>query len=276
MSLVGNFFYSFAGGAEVDPRLADLSSVESSVVFDVDATLEDSYDGSSQTWHNLVPSPADGEDQTDYDFWIGIDGTADAFEHTFNGTAGDADAYWTQGGGDFAKLKSGTNTSFLDSLHQTANTTDWWFCFAYKSSANALPINLNMAKSRTSADGIQFNNAGSSSAEYRLIQRNSGGQTISDSNPNYQPGDTWTVVIFSRDTSAGTTKFWINSATETVSDTVAYSSGTDPAGIALRLFSAGDTDVRYVHASAGNTLMTDAKAAAIIAQLEIRHDRTYI
>lgn len=257
-----------------DPRAVTLDSIESSTCFDLDATLSDSYDGTSQTWANLVASPADGSSQTDYDFWVGFDGTSDSFEPTFNGTAGDAAAYWTTDGGDFFQLK-GSNTTLLENMHQTASTQDWWMMFAYRTSAAALPTGLNFAKTRTSGNGYQLNNAGSSSPEFRDVQRNTGGTTIRDSGVNYQTASTETVVIFSMDASAQELKFWINSDTETASDTVAFSSGTAAAGIAMRLWDLGDSDIRIYHTSMGNALCDNTMAAALRAQLAIRHNRSY-
>ncbi len=66
----------------------DLSSIVAAACFDLDATIEDSYSGSGDDFKNLVPSPADGAGQTEYDFAR----AAGAAGPVFTGTAGSSDA----------------------------------------------------------------------------------------------------------------------------------------------------------------------------------------
>lgn len=94
-----------------------LDGVETSTCFDLDATIADSYT-SGQTWANLVETPADGASTSDYNVWLGDDGSATATDPTFTGTAGDSGAYFATDGGDTFRFKNTTtNAPLLNKLH---------------------------------------------------------------------------------------------------------------------------------------------------------------
>jgi hypothetical protein len=104
-----------------------LGSIVASCVFDLDATSTDSYDGTSQTFANIEPTPADGAAQTDYDFWLGNSVTATTNDPTFNGTAGYQDAYFSFDGGDYFLGK--TLTTFISGLNLSASGHDFTYVF---------------------------------------------------------------------------------------------------------------------------------------------------
>jgi hypothetical protein len=107
--------------AEALDRTAPISALyPTQAIFDLDATLSDSY-SSGQVWHNLVPAPADGSAQTDYDFNLGGTSGSGADDPTFTGTAGDAAAYFALDGGDYFSL-AGSIPSFFNTIHQGADS----------------------------------------------------------------------------------------------------------------------------------------------------------
>jgi hypothetical protein len=48
-----------------------LDSILSSLIFELDASIPDSYAGNGQFWKNLVRVPADGSDPSSYDLMLG-------------------------------------------------------------------------------------------------------------------------------------------------------------------------------------------------------------
>lgn len=120
---------SGGGDAPVSPYLdGDLSSV----VFEVDATQEESYNGSGNTWFNLTSSPADGETQSRYDHLGAEESTTLA---TFNGTAGDTGAYWTGDGTQYFGINENPTTDpttdFLEGLVNGNGSNPWWCALAF-------------------------------------------------------------------------------------------------------------------------------------------------
>ena len=102
------------------------------LVMFLDAGNSASYDGTSQTFKNLVSAPADGSSQTDYDMYLGINGLVEQpnSDPIFTGVAGAGTAneafvfhQW-----DILNLKRASNTDFLNSLHKAnaAFTIELW------------------------------------------------------------------------------------------------------------------------------------------------------
>lgn len=145
-----------------------LDGVLASTVCDLDATIAASYGGSGTTWANLVTAPADGSAQTAYDFYLGNGSTGTTYP-AFNASSGSAAAYWSVDGGDYFSLKSGANTSFLNSLHKTTGGSDWWIAMALKYVTNSTGQYFSTARTGTAGQtGIQADqNAGA----FRIAQR---------------------------------------------------------------------------------------------------------
>jgi len=99
------------------------------VVFYLDAGVYASYPGSGTTWANLITSPADGSAQTANDFKTGP-GSASP---TFNGSVNSHAAYWSFDGGDDFRLKSGSNTTFMNSLSKNGATFTAWAVLRFAS-----------------------------------------------------------------------------------------------------------------------------------------------
>lgn len=92
--------------------------VTNGLVCRLDAGNSSSYSGSGDTFGNLVSVPADGSGQSANDYTRGAGGGTD--KPTFNGSAGglSASEYWSFDGVDDTFQLSGSNTTFINSLHQ--------------------------------------------------------------------------------------------------------------------------------------------------------------
>ena len=121
---------AFRKNGSITPYLDGLLT---GAVFDLDATMLASYNGSGQTWANMIAAPADGSAKTAGDFYRGVNGTATATDPTFTGSAGSQSAYWLHDGFD-AFFLAGGNTAFIDSLHRTTGGSDYTFINAYRNS----------------------------------------------------------------------------------------------------------------------------------------------
>lgn len=179
--------------------------------FLLEASKSASYSGSGQTWSNLVPTPADGSAQTDYDFYRGDTSSATTDDPTFNGTAGVAGAYWSYDGGDFHRIITGTVPTFLKSAHKTSAANTSWLAWCGRVANNAAGQMLGLS----SANGIE------------LLTTNSGGNnnyTFASRHPSYnawfaQSGaktagtDFLLICAYKRNGSSNEVKMWYNTRT---------------------------------------------------------------
>lgn len=252
---------------------AYLDGVVASTVFDLDATIADSYAGSGTTWANLIAAPADGSAQTDYDFYRG-DGATGTTYPAFNGTGGSVAAYWSFDGGDYFRLKSGANTALLAALHKTTGGADFWLAFTYRP-VDASTFN-HIFSTQTTAAGVglrvQINNI----EDMSLIQR--GTANASSPSTNTAAG-TDHVAIFSYSHTTGEIACWIDTVTGSFS-ALAFNTTTGTANLAHIGGSNGATNAlqsgsRLYSFAMGNEYLDNTKAAAIIAHLEARHGRDY-
>lgn len=254
----------------------------SSTVFDLDATYEASYSTTvdDQKWRNVIPFPADSASATDYDFFLGADGTSSTDDPTFNGSVGDNAAFWTFDGGDFFDLVTGSNTTLLDELHITTAGADFWVACAFNKSdatwADAIYFSTR-AVSGTSADGVTLEL--DSNEVLQFVQRgNSATITNNSSSPSSPSGDHLFIMSYSH--SSNQIRFWINTATKD-EQSMTFNTTTDTPDN-LRISGRGnltaplDSETRLYHLSMGNAYIDDAEAQLIIDELETRHARTYV
>lgn len=107
----------------------------------LDAANAASWSGSG-AWANIVASPADGADQTDYDFNPAGGGNAP----TFNGTVGGGSSaeYWALDGADFFGLPgiAADMTAFLKGLHKAGSkfTIEIWMLWTGTESFGICPL----------------------------------------------------------------------------------------------------------------------------------------
>lgn len=254
---------------------AYLDSVLASTVFDLDATIADSYPGSGTTWANLVAAPADGSAQTAYDFYTG-DGSTGTTYPTFNGTPGDAAAYWSFDGGDWFDLKSGANTAFLNNLHKTTGGADFWVAFTFRLVDSAASGGFFSTQSGSSNIGCRVELGGTNERVFLLQRGNTA--SVNSTLIDHTAGVDY-IFIYSYQHSTNTLTRWQNTATGT-DQTVTFNATTTDASAIARIAAArpgsylrsGD---RLNSFAMGNEYLDDTGAAAIIAHLNARHGRTY-
>jgi len=252
-----------------------LDDVISSVVADLDATISASYSGSGQTWANLIAAPADSAAQTDYDFWLGADGTADTLDPTFTGSAGSASAYWSFDGSD--RFTHKTDTTLIDNLHKTAGD-DFW-----------LAITLNIPVSSGNRGLFATKTTGTTTAGFYLLlgtdddidfRQYAGGTAILDNAGATvtESADVIIITSFNRTTNKG--RYWV-STTTAVENNVTFDTGTTDKNGSLTIGSnpngsqALPAGSKVYSVAIGNEFLDDTKAGDIIAHLEARHGRDY-
>jgi len=252
-----------------------LDGVLSSTILQLDATVSASYAGSGQTWSNLIAAPADGSAQTSYDFYIGADSSATSTDPTFNGTAGSSSAYFSFDGGDYFK-KASANTTFLNNLHKSSGGTDFWIaCGLYFPSATS--GNIFTTNASTTTTGIRMETQANNTL--RLRQRGASGSSNADTTTQVYAATTPTLMILSYST-AGSTRFWVNSRTaENLS--ISFASGTgDPANPAVIGAGTGGSGLlpsgtRLYGFAMGNEYLDNTKAGLIFDYYNAQHGRTY-
>lgn len=247
--------------------ITPLDEIVSSTLIDLEATSLDSTDGVSQTWANLTAQ------STTYDAWRGVDANDDTDDPTFNGTAGDAAAYWSTDGGDTFYLKA--QPAFFRDIHKTTGGSDFWLAFVFQIPLETPATGLCATQSGNTTQGLRVNII--SGDTIALVQRGDTGNasltssgTITEASP--------ALVIVSHSHSGNTTKFFINSRTKEESAHTFNATTTDATAIFHVLASttlALPSGSRFYGFSAGNEYISDANAALIIDEYNTRHERTY-
>lgn len=263
------------------PTDGPLDDVIASVVVDLDATMTESYSGSGETWSNMIVTPADGASQTDYDFWLGVDGDTDGDEPTFTGSADDPAAYFSVGGDDFFNGKSVLGPTTIRNMHKkTGGTNQWWCAVAFKrgSDVGGTPWGRGWTGN---AQGIYPFTSATNISLYQDYTSATTNQSFS-----FNPDTSDYLMIISADMEATTNNVrrWINTTTATTYSKTWASASTDPT-YALRIGATVDStnglrsalpaSSRIYHFSCGNAYLDNTGAAAIFNHLETRHARDY-
>jgi hypothetical protein len=267
----GEFFGTGSGSGPAD---LSLKAVLPSTVADLDATMVGSYAGTGTTWSNLVAVPADGSAQTAYNFSRG-DGTTATTYPTFTGTAGHAAAYFAMDGGDYFRLASGTNTTFLQNLTKTTGGADFWLGFALRGADWS-------GVQRLFNSGVDSAPAGwcsvyANGGTIFLAQRGTAAASVSSGvtlaiNTDY-------LILISHSHASNRTRFWINTTTAAE---VTHNFSTNTSAMPL-MGAYAETDggfalkngARVYGLYIGNEDLNNTKAAALITALETRHGRNY-
>jgi len=255
---------------------AYLDGVLASTVFDLDATIAASYPGTGTTWANLVPVPADGAARADYDFFTGNGATSSTYP-TFNGTAGSPAAYWGFDGGDYFRLKSGTNTAFLNALHKTTGGSDWWVAITMSVVDTGTSQGLFCTRDNVAGSSGIFTNI-QADESMRTQQRGAG--VASPDAITTATGYTGNrVIIMSHSHSTNMTKTRVTNTTQDISQTYAATTGNAAIAFVIGMFAGGfnflANNTKMYSFAMGNEYLDNTKAAAIIAHLETRHGRDY-
>lgn len=246
-----------------------LSEVESSTVFDLDATLGASYSSGSQLWRNLIASPADGESQSEYDMYLGNDETVEANDAGW--VSAGAGSYFTHDGTTNFTKANDTTTTFLAKIH---TTQAWWmmFCFRYAGTGfQGIAGNLASGASEgvevlTTSTGIRVNFDRGASRTNNDITAPWGGQGV----------DVCGIVTYNPATD--NIDYRLNGAT-TVTDTDA-SADTSAGDNTNSLYAFGgrhpnNTAWRTYSLAMGNAYLNDTQMDALRAQMALRHERSY-
>ncbi len=262
-------------------RTAPISTIIASSVMDLDATISASYPGTGQTWSNLVPAPADGSAKTAYDYFLGASGTPTTDDPTFNGTAGVPSAYWSFDGADYFKIKSGTNTTFLNSLHKTTGGSDWWMACPCRFPALGANISTFFS-TRTSGNGLNVGSVTNAGSAYlRLLQASAGSTAVADSSTEaiFTAYATNNLVVISYNNATSTVAWAVNSNTFTT-ETLTYVVTTTDA-VAMLIGATAVPNQMFINGSfmygfsMGNEYLNNTKLAMIRSFYQRRHARTY-
>ena len=270
-----------ASGGAADAGGSDfLDGVLDSTCFDLDATIVDSYGGSGQTWANLITSPADGASQTDYDFHLGNDATADTTDPTFTGSAGDQAAYFSLDGGDCFNIKSFTSAQSV-LFNAAKSNSSWWIAITALIPTSVNNDNLCGSGDLAADIGIKFNCTSATLNRCNLFQQDGSTNRNIGFVGNSINRDGNNIIIISNN--GGTPIQWHNSTTG-VNGNGAYSTNTTDPARSFRIGSTSDaagiedampSGTRIYSFAGGNEFLDDTKAAAIISHLETRHNRDY-
>lgn len=258
------------------PASPYLDGVLASTVFDLDATVSASYPGAGVTWANLA-TPADGSAKSAYDFYRG-DGTTVTTYPTFGGSAGDSSAYWEFDGGDYFRLKSETNTTFLNSLHRTDPGQDFWIALAFRVADATAISGLFTTQSGASALGMRLE---LSTGEVTNAQQrgDSSGATVASVSGSLTIGTNY-LLIASYSHANNNWRRWVNTDSATnSSQTYATATGPSSSVAIIGARTAGSQFIpngaRLYSFAMGNEYLDNTMAASIIAHLEARHGRDY-
>ncbi len=109
-----------------------LANTIPSCVFDLDATIKRSWDGSSQGITNLCNAPATGEAHTYYDFWRGSGSGSGSDDPTLGGTAATPSASLNLDGTQKITHKAGAGpTAFLANAQREDVADPWSILMAF-------------------------------------------------------------------------------------------------------------------------------------------------
>lgn len=253
--VLGNVLSSVLSGDSGSPTPAtptSMGDIVASNVFDLDARLTDSYPGTGETWFNLNPSPADGDTQSNLDFWLGKNGSAGTDDPTFSTNK------FTTDGGDCFSLKSNTGASRNPTIKALGRTDSSQATFFFDCRIGASILNndymFGVGTSNsgncffsigTEADGdlriLVFNDNGTGTSVNSLIISVPAGLTI---NTDYILG---VAVDFTNSTN--NIRVWVNSSTAIV-QSQAFATNTadteDGCFILARPSSAKDTPQQHM------------------------------
>lgn len=256
------------------PPFALLSSVAPNVCFELDATNDESYTGSGTDFSNIEPAPADGSAQTDYDFTIsGL---------TFNGTPGDAAAYFSTAGSGFLEIQAASIAAmpeFVRDLGKLTGGQSFWFLI-FKQIANSAGEQTIFSTAGPNATDLGVRAYLNSSETARFYQRGDANSRLT-SQTQALSVSTDTFWAMCHNPVGGETITWNGLLTGVVTDSDYYETTTDPSEL-LRIFARDDSPntpvvsggILYTVAM-GLGMLTDTDMENIVALIEARHARDY-
>ena len=228
-----------------------------STCFVLSASDAASYDGSSQTWSNIVETPADGSAQTDFDFYLGDTGSASSDDPAYIGTA---PKNFSFDGGDW--FNGVANAPSLFQTLQRTDTNGWWFAFVLsRPSATTRPFSC------MTDPGLQIT---TTNTVIQLTRFNVNGvSTSTNLFGTYATGDVLMLISLNLDKTEASV--WYNSRTAAVSsiswptDTSLNNNGTgSPARMGRNRTGTYAASGHLVYGVAGgNSYLTNTEAGKI-------------
>ena len=260
---------------------AHLDSIISSAICDLDATILASYDGSGQIWANLIASPADGESQTAYDFFLGADGSVASDDPTFTGRAGDAAAHFLYDGGDKNNLASGVNTNFINDMHKTTGGNVWWIAVAFRYAGTGFQCVWANQSASPAGQGVEALVIDASNGVRFNIRRSN--FITNDFATGALVAGTDNLLIVSGDpVTTDDLRVWLNTTTAIENADMSTGTSTTNANNPMQIGARPNLVLplanltRVYHFSMGNEYLDDADVTLIKTHLEARHfPRTY-
>lgn len=254
-------------------------AMPASIVFDLDATIAESSPGTGTNIYNIEATPADGSDQSDYDFvYIGVGGGANG--PVFTGTPGDPAAYLDYDNSTDAIAIPGADATgqpaFLKNFHKanSGQVRSVWMAFRKSTRANLLGTQSNMAKHGFTLDY----NSGLSEIRLRIANGGSG-LTFPPFKVHLETGKDYLLGLeISSDGSTSTAKIYLNSPFPYVVS-AAWAGTTDADG---KLTLGNDDSAnnaaasRFYWAGAFEGALSAEDILQIAAVLQSRHQRAYI
>ena len=252
-----------------------MQDVIASCCYDTDATISDSYDGSSQSFFNLIPSPADGADQDEYDFWLGINGTPGSDDPQFVGTAGDPAAYFLCDGSQEFRLKAFTGDTVANWII-TGTSHPAWCAIALRTPSSFANNDYVWGNSiSTSGYGIALGWDSDGSLE---MSHRAGSNAITDFSTTLSTNTNY-VLVLTWDANAGTVRLFTETLSETPSVSFITNASTQCSTDFTMLARGGGNDAttgtRFYGMSIGNELIDASQAQDIIDEYSSRHSRSY-
>lgn len=226
------------------------SAIEGLVMY-LDTANTLSYDGSSQTWHNLVTVPAEGV-ENDWDFYLGSTSGAESTDPAFSGTPGTDVCYFALGSTRRLTLAAGTSptSTFLKHLHYAAKkfTVEIWF--KYKGEG----VQSRLLDTGTQDFGGSYTSRGVAVGEFggghkiihRIMRDSSGAESKTVVSDNAFTVNSRYMIAWSQDgTGADDSFIYRNGAYDPVGsantwDGTPSSPGTNPANLSPKIGIRGD------------------------------------
>lgn len=274
--MLKNLGLSIGGGPQ--RFKAPLDSILPSAVFDVDATLSDSYPGSGQVWFNLVTTPSGGSPRAAFDYTMGTSNSVAADDPTFVGVPDDIGAYWSLDGGDgFRGIAS--LYEYTGRLSTTTTGPDFTVVSALRFQSSALDQRIfatqsNAAFSRGISVGVGSDN------KLYLSQYGDSAAVQVALNTTLTPGVDYLCIV-ACEKATNKVRFWLNNRTGTeLSFTMNATSYDSLTHAAIGARSAGTAEflasgTRLYHVALLNGAIGNSDAAKIFNHLNARHGRVY-